>query len=312
MKSSRVISLSDDIARSMSAVAARVAVIPGRNVIGIELPNQRRETVYLREMFSAPEYEKSRAPLTLALGKTIGGEPVMADLAKMPHLADRGHDRLGQVGRAQHHDPVAALPHAAGALPDDHDRSQDAGIVRVRQYSASARARRDRSQEGGGRAQMGGARDGAALPQDGQDRRARRRSLQRARQGGQGQGRGAEAHGADRLRPRDRQADLRGRNARARAHALHRRRGRRDGRPDDDLRQGDRRRGAAPGADGARRRHPSDRRDAAPVGRRDHRHDQGELPDPHQLPGHLARSTAAPSSASRAPSSSSARATCST
>jgi S-DNA-T family DNA segregation ATPase FtsK/SpoIIIE len=96
VKSSRVISLSDDIARSMSAVAARVAVIPGRNVIGIELPNQKRETVYLRELFSAAEYEKSRAPLTLALGKTIGGEPVMADLAKMPHLLIAGTTGSGK------------------------------------------------------------------------------------------------------------------------------------------------------------------------------------------------------------------------
>src|SRR5207302_4183932 len=77
-------------------VAARVAVIPGRNVIGIELPNQRRETVYLRELLAAPEYEKSRAPLTLALGKTIGGEPVMADLAKMPHLLIAGTTGSGK------------------------------------------------------------------------------------------------------------------------------------------------------------------------------------------------------------------------
>ncbi len=96
VKSSRVISLADDIARSMSAVAARVAVIPGRNVIGIELPNQKRETVYLRELFSATEYEKSSAPLTLALGKTIGGEPVMADLAKMPHLLIAGTTGSGK------------------------------------------------------------------------------------------------------------------------------------------------------------------------------------------------------------------------
>jgi S-DNA-T family DNA segregation ATPase FtsK/SpoIIIE len=96
VKSSRVVSLSDDIARSMSAVAARVAVIPGRNVIGIELPNVRRETVFLRELLAAPEYEKSRAPLTLALGKTIGGEPLMADLAKMPHLLIAGTTGSGK------------------------------------------------------------------------------------------------------------------------------------------------------------------------------------------------------------------------
>jgi len=96
VKSSRVISLSDDIARSMSAVAARVAVIPGRNVIGIELPNQRRETVFLRELFAAKEYEKAAAPLTLALGKTIGGDSVMADLAKMPHLLIAGTTGSGK------------------------------------------------------------------------------------------------------------------------------------------------------------------------------------------------------------------------
>jgi len=96
VKSSRVVSLSDDVARSMSAVAARIATISGRNVIGIELPNQFRETVFLREMFASADYDKARAPLTLALGKTIGGEPVMADLAKMPHLLVAGTTGSGK------------------------------------------------------------------------------------------------------------------------------------------------------------------------------------------------------------------------
>lgn len=96
VKSSRVISLSDDVARSMSAVAARIATISGRNVIGIELPNQFRETVYLREMFAAADYEKARAPLSVVLGKTIGGEPVIADLAKMPHLLVAGTTGSGK------------------------------------------------------------------------------------------------------------------------------------------------------------------------------------------------------------------------
>jgi len=96
VKSSRVIALSDDVARSMSAVAARIAVIPGRNVIGIELPNQNRDTVYLRELLGSPEYEKARAPLILALGKTIGGDAVMADLAKMPHLLIAGTTGSGK------------------------------------------------------------------------------------------------------------------------------------------------------------------------------------------------------------------------
>ncbi|HEU0095018.1 MAG TPA: DNA translocase FtsK 4TM domain-containing protein, partial [Rhizomicrobium sp.] len=96
VKSSRVISLADDVARSMSAVAARIATISGRNVIGIELPNQVRETVYLREMFASADYEKARAPLSVVLGKTIGGEPVVADLAKMPHLLVAGTTGSGK------------------------------------------------------------------------------------------------------------------------------------------------------------------------------------------------------------------------
>jgi S-DNA-T family DNA segregation ATPase FtsK/SpoIIIE len=96
LKSSRVIGLADDIARSMSAVSARVAVIPGRNVIGIELPNQRRETVYLRELLASREYESNPARLVLGLGKDIGGEPVIADLARMPHLLIAGTTGSGK------------------------------------------------------------------------------------------------------------------------------------------------------------------------------------------------------------------------
>ncbi|SCZ14771.1 FtsK/SpoIIIE family protein, partial [Microvirga guangxiensis] len=90
VKSSRVIALSDDIARSMSAVSARVAVVPGRNAIGIELPNDTRETVYLREMLESEDFKGSTQKLPLCLGKTIGGEPVIADLARMPHLLVAG------------------------------------------------------------------------------------------------------------------------------------------------------------------------------------------------------------------------------
>ena len=95
-KSSRVIGLADDIARSMSAVSARVATVPGRNVIGIELPNARRETVFLRELLSTRHYEDSRLGLPLALGKDIGGDPVIADLARMPHLLIGGTTGSGK------------------------------------------------------------------------------------------------------------------------------------------------------------------------------------------------------------------------
>ncbi|NSY91764.1 DNA translocase FtsK [Agrobacterium tumefaciens] len=96
VKSSRVIGLSDDIARSMSALSARVAVVPGRNVIGIELPNPVRETVYLRELIEATDYSETRQKLALCLGKTIGGEPVIAELAKMPHLLVAGTTGSGK------------------------------------------------------------------------------------------------------------------------------------------------------------------------------------------------------------------------
>ena len=96
IKSSRVISLADDIARSMSAISARVAVVPGRNAIGIELPNQQRETVYLREMLASTDFEKMKGKLPICLGKTIGGEPIIADLAKMPHLLIAGTTGSGK------------------------------------------------------------------------------------------------------------------------------------------------------------------------------------------------------------------------
>ena len=96
IKASRVIGLADDIARSMSATAARVAVVPGRNVIGIELPNPKRETVYLRELLAADAFEETSMRLPLCLGKTIGGEPVIAELARMPHLLIAGTTGSGK------------------------------------------------------------------------------------------------------------------------------------------------------------------------------------------------------------------------
>ncbi|MBU2363914.1 MAG: DNA translocase FtsK, partial [Alphaproteobacteria bacterium] len=96
VKSARVVALADDIARSMSVASARVSVVPGRNAIGIELPNQRRETVYLRDLLAAPEYERGGQVVPVALGETIGGEPYIADLAKMPHLLIAGTTGSGK------------------------------------------------------------------------------------------------------------------------------------------------------------------------------------------------------------------------
>ena len=96
LKASRVIGLADDIARSMSALSARVSTVPGRSVIGIELPNENREMVVLREMLSARDFGDSNMKLPLALGKDIGGEPIIANLAKMPHLLIAGTTGSGK------------------------------------------------------------------------------------------------------------------------------------------------------------------------------------------------------------------------
>jgi DNA segregation ATPase FtsK/SpoIIIE, S-DNA-T family len=95
-KTSRVIGLADDIARSMSAVSVRIAVVPGRSVIGIELPNVTREMVNLRELLASETFEKASAKLPLALGKDIGGAPVIVDLARMPHLLIAGTTGSGK------------------------------------------------------------------------------------------------------------------------------------------------------------------------------------------------------------------------
>ncbi len=96
IKSSRVIGLAGDIARSMSAISARVAVVPGKNVIGIELPHSKRKTVLLRELLESQFYRSSQHQLSISLGKDIGGQPVIVDLAKMPHLLVAGTTGSGK------------------------------------------------------------------------------------------------------------------------------------------------------------------------------------------------------------------------
>jgi S-DNA-T family DNA segregation ATPase FtsK/SpoIIIE len=96
VKHGRVVALADDIARSMSARACRISVVQGRNAIGIELPNAKRETVYLRDLLASAEFDKKGHLLPLALGETIGGEPYVADLARMPHLLIAGTTGSGK------------------------------------------------------------------------------------------------------------------------------------------------------------------------------------------------------------------------
>ena len=128
-KSSRVIGLADDIARSMSAVATRVAVVPGRNAIGIELPNDRREIVMLREMIEFADFQEADLKLALALGKNIGGEPIVVDLSRMPHLLIAGTTGSGKsVGI---NTMILSLLYrlSPGTVQIHHDRSEDARAV---------------------------------------------------------------------------------------------------------------------------------------------------------------------------------------
>ena len=124
-----MIGLADDVARSLCVTAVRIATVPGRNVIGIEVPNAKRETVYLSELLGAEAWDRNQSKLALALGKDIGGEPVLADLARMPHLLVAGTTGVGQVRRHQRDDPEPAIPAQPRPVPDDPDRPEDAGAV---------------------------------------------------------------------------------------------------------------------------------------------------------------------------------------
>jgi S-DNA-T family DNA segregation ATPase FtsK/SpoIIIE len=96
VKHARVVALADDISRSMGVAACRVSVVSGRNAIALELPNAKRETVYLRDLLASADYEKASQTLPMALGETIGGEPYIADLARMPHLLIAGTTGSGK------------------------------------------------------------------------------------------------------------------------------------------------------------------------------------------------------------------------
>jgi S-DNA-T family DNA segregation ATPase FtsK/SpoIIIE len=135
IKASRVVGLADDIARNMSAISARVSSIPGRTVMGIELPNADRQMVSFKEMVACEAFANHKGMLPIILGKDIAGEPVVADLADHAAPAGGRHHRLGQVGRPQLHPAVAAVPLHPAAVPPDPGRSQGAGTQELRRHS---------------------------------------------------------------------------------------------------------------------------------------------------------------------------------
>ena len=287
IKASRIIGLADDIARSMSAISVRVAVVPGRTVIGIELPNRRAETVFLRELLDSPTYEKHPGRLALILGKDISGEPILADLARMPHLLIAGTTGSGKsVGintmilsilyrmppdrcKFIMVDPKMlelsvydGIPHLLAPVVTDPRKA-----VLALKWTVREMENRYRKMSKLGVRNIDGFNARLA------EAAAKGESLVRKVQTG--------------FDPRDRRADLRAAALRyQRIAADHRRRGR-DGRSDAGRRQGHRGGDPTLGADGARGRHSHYHGHPASVGRRDHRHDQGEFPDPDQLSGHL-------------------------
>ena len=319
-KSSRVIGLADDIARSMSAVSARVAVVPGRNAIGVELPNQpSRETVYLRELLDSGRLRRrpKQKLAHLRLERRSAASPSSPTLRKHAPPAGGRHHGLGQVGRHQHHDPVAALrprspkqcrlimvdpkmlelsvydgiPHLLSPVVTDPKKAVIALKWAVREMEERYKKMSKLSCAQHRRLQR---------PHDRSGRSAKGETITRTVQSG-----------FDKADRRDPSTRTRGPWMLV-AAALHRHHRGRDGRPDDGGRQGHRGRDPASRPDGARRRHPPHHGDAAPLRRRHHGHHQGELPDPHLLPGHVQDRLAHHPRRAWAPSSCSAKATCST
>ena len=152
IKSSRVIGLADDIARSMSALSARVAVVAGRNAIGIELPNAHREKVYLRELLTAKEGNESSAKLPLCLGKNIGGESIIVDLARMRSmrlwakccvLCPEPHRSHGPSSSRRHRRLVRLRNLGIGQLRADLRRLRPSRLYRCGQVLQADRDRRE-------------------------------------------------------------------------------------------------------------------------------------------------------------------------
>ena len=179
IKASRVIALADDIARNMSALSARVATIPGRSVIGIELPNPKREMVSLSELIGSQAFEDQNMSLPLILGKNIAGDPVIADLAPMPHLLVAGTTGSGKsVGL---NCMILSLLYRYG--PDECKLIMiDPKMLELSIYDDIPHLLspgRHRAGQGDPRAQMDRRADGGALSQDGQPRRPGAAELQR-------------------------------------------------------------------------------------------------------------------------------------
>jgi hypothetical protein len=163
----------------LSVQSVRVVdVIPGKSVIGLEIPNVNREIVYLSEILRSKEYDKIASPLALALGKDIGGRPTVVDLAQDAASAGRRHHGFRQVGCAERDGAVAAVQGDRTGRAHADDRPEDAGTVGLPGHPAPARAGRHRHEGSRERPALVRRRDGAALQADVGRGRAQSRRLQ--------------------------------------------------------------------------------------------------------------------------------------
>ena len=279
VKVNRITNLADDLALALRALSVRIiAPLPGKSVVGIEIPNPERDVVYIRDLLESENFRKSKSKLTLALGKDIFGNPVEADLAKMPHLLVAGATGTGKSVFLN----ALLCSILCRASPDELKLLLiDPKILELSIYEGIPHLIADvvtNPKRGVGGAARHRAQDGGALPRDGGARRAQHPAVQRAR-------RRAARRRPDDAAPEAAAGRRAGHRGSDRADPVHRRRDRRAGGPDG--RVGARRRGsaAAARADGARRGHPPGARDAAAERRRAHRRDQGELPVAHLVPG---------------------------
>ena len=176
--------LADDLCLAMQAESVLIDRIPGKSTVGIQIPNHNREQISLREMLESELYRRSTSKLTMTLGKTIHGEPFVADLATMPHLLIAGSTGTGKsVGINSMLTSILyrATPDDVRLIMIDPKRLE---LGTVRGHPAPADARGRRPETGGQRAAVGRARDGRALQDARGRRRAEHRSVQPQRQPG--------------------------------------------------------------------------------------------------------------------------------
>ena len=264
VKVSQIVNLADDLSMALRAATVRIlAPVPGEAVVGIEVPNRKREKIYLREILEAEEFSAAHSQLTIALGKDIAGHPAASDLATMPHLLIAGATGTGKsvsIHTMICFDSVQRDRRRRAFYPD---RSEDARIVGLRGHTASAGAGCGRPGKGRRGAAMGDAGDGEPLSGDARPRRAQYRRLQsrdrRRRRTGRTQAR-------NRCRKRRQERRLGRYAGQIPTSAEDRNRDRRIGRPLTERGQDRRARYNPSRAEGARRRYPSDSGHAAAFG----------------------------------------------